>query len=312
MHVRTLLTALHAVAAAKTPERLPPAARAREALKLVDAFDCDSSTRRRAAYYALHPEAFWGDAHCEKVLDVVAAHAAPGLGLDIGANVGATLDYVRRCAGGTKCAGVVAFEPNPANLALLKAAAGADVTIVEKAASHIAGQTVAFNPPTGTDQAGQYFDGDTPGNPFGGISDGEGSFDVVTTTVDAEVEGHVSFAKIDVEGHESAVLRGMETTLQRTDCLLVECSDLATHSKTPVLEMADFFDERGFDTYRVGSSCLLPLWGRHYHTLYDEWRYWSNVVAVRRDCGGLAEALQALADVAGLDGDLEEALRMGD
>ena len=56
MQLRTLIT-LHAAAATKTPERLPPDVRAREALKLVDSFgDCDEKTRRQAAYYALHPE----------------------------------------------------------------------------------------------------------------------------------------------------------------------------------------------------------------------------------------------------------------
>ena len=63
--------------------------------------------------------------------------------------------------------------------------------------------------------------------------------------MDHEVTGRVAFAKIDVEGHESSVLRGMEATLQHTDCLLVECSDLATDSKEPVLKLAAFFDERG-------------------------------------------------------------------
>ena len=152
MQLRTLIT-LHAAAATKTPERLPPDVRAREALKLVDSFgECDEKTRRQAAYYALHPEQFWGDAHCEQVLDVVAKHCVNGLGLDIGANVGATLNAVRRCAGGEDCTGVIAFEPNPANLPLLREAAEDDVTIVERAASDVADVTVAFNLPTGTDQ----------------------------------------------------------------------------------------------------------------------------------------------------------------
>ena len=152
MQLRTLIT-LHAAAATKTPERLPPDVRAREALKLVDSFgECDVKTRRQAAYYALHPEQFWGDAHCEQVLDVVAKNCGKGLGLDIGANVGATLNSVRRCAGGEECTGVVAFEPNPANLPLLREAADDDVTIVERAASDVADQRVAFNLPTGTDQ----------------------------------------------------------------------------------------------------------------------------------------------------------------
>ena len=49
-------------------------------------------------------------------------------------------------------AGIIAFEPNPANLPLLREAAEDDVTIVERAASDVADVTVAFNLPTGTDQ----------------------------------------------------------------------------------------------------------------------------------------------------------------
>ena len=82
----------------------------------------------------------------------MAKHCVNGLGLDIGANVGATLNDVRRCAGGEACTGVIAFEPNPANLPLLREAAAEDVTIVERAASDVADVTVAFNLPTGTDQ----------------------------------------------------------------------------------------------------------------------------------------------------------------
>ena len=63
----------------------------------------------------------------------------------------------------------------------------------------------------------------------------------------------------------------------------------------------------GFDAYRVGADCLLPLWGDHYHPIYDEWRYWSNVVAVRRG-DALADACARMG-VDGLDDvSLEEAL----
>ena len=84
---------------------------------------------------------------------------------------------------------------------------------------------------------------------------------MLTTTVDHEVKGRVAFAKIDVEGHESSVLRGMEATLRHTDCLLVECSDLATDSKEPVLKLAAFFDERGFDAYRRRGRMLITVVG---------------------------------------------------
>ena len=131
----------------------------------------------------------------------------------------------------------------------------------------------------------------------------------------------------------------MAGTLARTRALLVEVSDLARGaSSTPLKDLVDFLDARGFDVYRVGADALVPLWGEHYHPIFDEWRraarfrrgapsarvegsaapsarveairrrkYWSNVYAVRRG-GPLAEDAWACADVSGLDPALDAAL----
>ena len=303
---------------------LAPAERARAAVRAVDAAGagCGAEARHRAAFYALHPEQFWGDEPCRGLVDRIAASAAadasagPVVGLDVGANVGDTLDAVHRCCGGG-AASVVAFECNPRNVPIVEAAAAArpfSVRVVARAASDVAGADVAFDLPGGSDQAGRTFGAETPGNPFGAVRPGEaaaaGAIAVRTTTVDAEVDvsADVAFAKIDVEGHEAAVLRGMASTLARTRVLLVEASDLARGAgPAPVRDLAAFFDDRGFDCYRVGFDCLLPLWGAHYHPVYDEFAYWSNVVAVRRGLPFAADA-RASADVAGLDPVLDDAL----
>jgi len=318
-----------AVGAAAAGPRLPPGERARAALKVVTELDgaCGAETRRRAAFYALHPERFWGDEPCRGVLDRLAADAAAGagdsvVGLDVGANVGVTLRDVHRCCGGGGGARVevVAFECNRLNLPILEGAAKeADfpVSIVARAASDVAGREVNFALPSGVDQDGAAFAAATPGNPFGAVAaappDGGAPFETVaTTTVDAALAARapaarVAFAKVDVEGHEAAVLRGMRATLPRTRALLVEVSDLARDAgPTPLRDLVEFLDDRGFDVYRVGADCLLPLWGDHYHPIYDKWRYWSNVLAVRRGCSFAADAW-ASADVSGLDPDLDAA-----
>ena len=147
MQLRTLITLRRR--ATKTPERLPPDVRAREALKLVDSSgdrenaDKRPTTRCTPSSSGATPTA----SRCWMSWQ----STVKGLGLDIGANVGATLTQ-GGAAPVVRVYGVIAFEPNPANLPLLREAADDDVTIVERAASDVADQRVAFNLPTGTDQ----------------------------------------------------------------------------------------------------------------------------------------------------------------
>lgn len=142
----------------------------------IDATEGRAARLRNAAFYALHPGDFWGDENTDpflKHLIATMAETPPDrsmlIGLDIGANVGSTLDVVEACCGGAKAVTVVAFEPNPLNKPILQSVADKmpfEVVICEQAASDSNGE-VEFYTPTGTDQAGQYFGAGTPGNPFG-------------------------------------------------------------------------------------------------------------------------------------------------
>ena len=102
-----------------------------------------------AAYYVSNPEDFWGDAVTDAVLQRLSNLMAQDcsqlgtskhvLGLDVGANVGATMAQVVKCCGG-QATKLHAVEPYPSNLKALRIRAEEQplsVTICACAASDV-------------------------------------------------------------------------------------------------------------------------------------------------------------------------------
>jgi len=161
--------------------------------------------------------AFYGDYEAEQAAYLLAAMAERGcdLFLDIGANIGL---YSVRVARAGRAAKLVAFEPDPRNLnqlganLLLNGLTGR-VEIVAKAVSNRAGRVpFKFYAETSTGQSRVDRDGATDeveairADDYVGLRDG------------------VIFAKIDVEGHELAVIEGMTETFRNNRVFLqVEC-----------------------------------------------------------------------------------------
>ena len=143
--------------------------------------------------------------------------------LDIGANTGRYAhDFLRvTCA----TSQLYAFEPNPAALDLLRMNAGNDarVTIFPVALSSVAGRAALAVPL------------DISGNPVSALSHlseaspSETTIEVELCALDSLVSaGHVVlrppvFAKIDVEGHEPAVLSGAGSLLREGAAIYFEC-----------------------------------------------------------------------------------------
>jgi hypothetical protein len=72
--------------------------------------------------------------------------------------------------------------------------------------------------------------------------------DVEVRTLDSFAFRDISFIKIDVEGHESAVLRGALESLRRDrPMLLVEIEE--RHRRTPVGEVFEFLRREGYRAY---------------------------------------------------------------
>jgi FkbM family methyltransferase len=167
--------------------------------------------------------------------------------LDIGANIGYTATVLARAVKpGSK---VFAFEPEPYNFGILQQTARQarfDGTIVPmRCAVGAANGTIELwiNLAHHADHRvfTEQFHSQHPGS----------------TGIDSFLESHqgkISFVKIDVQGYELAVCRGMEKTIEQNPevAVLLEYMPSAMRELGfDSTELIDFFVQRGFEIYRV-------------------------------------------------------------
>jgi FkbM family methyltransferase len=148
-----------------------------------------------------------------------------GTMLDVGAHVG----LIALQAAALRRGAVHAFEPNPLNAARLRRNAELNpdlaVTVHELAVGAREGEVDLVWEAGHTDMAGGRVGAASGGNPGS-------SARVSMTTLDAFAEGHaiasVDVLKLDVEGHEPAVLDGAGRLLseRRIECLVCELNDV--------------------------------------------------------------------------------------
>ncbi len=145
----------------------------------------------------------------------LSGHIAPGMTvLDIGANVGLYSLYIAELVG--KQGKVLAFEPDPslfeAAAANIQQSGNGDVITLRKLA--LGSQTG-----TATLYRGNYNSGD---NRLSASPTHQQSVQVAIARLDDVVDGErVDFVKIDVQGWEAEVLRGMEHTLKNNPGLTI-------------------------------------------------------------------------------------------
>jgi FkbM family methyltransferase len=156
----------------------------------------------------------------------------PGdVAVDVGANKGAYLYWMRRAVGPS--GSVIAFEPQPGLARYLEDMRSRmcweNVSIRECALSDTAGRRVLRVP--GRENS--------PGASLEAAAVSEASTrdrEVAVDMLDRQLEGteKVRFVKIDVEGHELAVFRGAERTLSASrPALLFECECRHLAGRTP-------------------------------------------------------------------------------
>jgi FkbM family methyltransferase len=133
--------------------------------------------------------------------------------LDIGANIGYYTLIAAKLVGPK--GRVIAFEPDPANFALLKKNVEANghknVTLVQKALSDKNGKARLYLNPTNKGDHRLYDSGD--GRSFVTVT--RARLDDVLLKLDRQVH----FIKMDVQGAEASVLRGMKGLLRRSRSL---------------------------------------------------------------------------------------------
>jgi len=170
--------------------------------------------------------------------------------IDVGANDGSYVHYMRRYS-----RHVVAFEPMPSLAKALHAKFPRKVTINQMALSDATG-TIELRMPVvdGVLVTGCSTVADSASETY---PDYQG-IEVRMDRLDNVYRGRAGFLKIDVEGHEQAVLDGAVETIRRCQPrVLVEILD--KFSPGGLKRAQTFFDRRGYRGYFVHDGELKPV-----------------------------------------------------
>lgn len=191
--------------------------------------------------------AFWFAAKREqRLLFIKELVPRGGVSLDVGAWWGPWTYWLSR-----RSDSVVAFEPNPDAAAFLRRVSNAKVRVEEVALSNQSGgSTLHASDVRGRDALA------TLTGPKG--EPGEREVPVRTAILDDYEFDDVKFIKIDVEGHESAMISGAEDTLRRCGpTVLIEIEQGL--NERPITELFERFESLGYSGWFRRSRQWAPL-----------------------------------------------------
>lgn len=176
--------------------------------------------------------------------------SAPLLAVDIGANVGHYTAELRRRAADVE---IHVFEPSAVNVERLRTrfAADAAVVIVPAALSNSAGEATLF--------------ANVPGSPLGSLTRRNLEHVGIALEVEESVatmrfddywrdrlrKRPVDIVKLDVEGHELAVLEGFGEAIEHVQVVQFEFGGCNIDTRTYFRDFWHFFRARSFDLYRI-------------------------------------------------------------
>jgi FkbM family methyltransferase len=179
---------------------------------------------------------------CKCVFALLERRDQPGTMIDVGAHTGTALGHF--AAAGWR---VFAFEPDPANRERLVRNVGQrpNVIISEEAVSDVAGQDTPF-----------YASSESTGiSSLGAFRDSHREVARVRTVTLAEIATrhqlrHVDFLKIDVEGYEMPVLRGLDFNSLKPSVIVAEFDGRKTKGMGYILrDLARLLVDQGYAVY---------------------------------------------------------------
>jgi FkbM family methyltransferase len=212
-------------------------------------------------------------------------------GIDVGAKVGAYTYRIR-----DRSSDVLAFEPIPLfHQMLFKVFQGRRARIENCAVSRTAGTAVLRVPYDHRRNHRQF--GRSTIEQANSLTNtrvhGYDQIEVQTRTIDSYELPQVGFMKIDVEGHELAVLEGAQQTIaQSRPNMLIECND--EHQPDGVARLASWMAAARYDAYF--------MFGGRLHAIadYDRELHWTrhgieNFICISADRTDVHDAVAARA-----------------
>ncbi len=192
-----------------------------------------------------------------------------GCAIDIGAWYGPWTYWLSR-----RVERVESFEPNPKVAAALRAGVTSNVTVHGEALSDVVGEADLVLKTLGTGSEGTA--SIAPG------TEGAASIQVRTARLDDFGLDDVRFVKIDVEGHEHAVLRGAAATLEmHHPVIFVELEE----RMADIGATFEFLAALGYSGYAVmdgrwqpTTAAELAEWQRAFHRTHEPQSYMQSIV----------------------------------
>ncbi|MDA1061518.1 MAG: FkbM family methyltransferase [Chloroflexi bacterium] len=173
--------------------------------------------------------------------------------VDVGANVGVHTYFLARWT-----QHVYAYEPNPMLAQRLRHGHLSNVSVSGLALSDRAGEATLFVPRIRGEDADPYGSLERRAEELGSGPEAASRHEVLTNTLDAQRHRDVGLVKIDVEGHEAAVIAGAAETLQRDrPVLLVELEQ--RHSAADIRDVIDGILAVGYRGYFLDGRALADI-----------------------------------------------------
>ncbi len=232
------------------------------------------------------------DIFIKKFLSVITPSQKVGkqiIGIDVGCNTGDYISILKSICSEPKSE-ILCFEPNPVNLPIIKEKIKpmTAVKLFNCAISNFSSFANFYN--------WKAYKSDDEGNQVGGLRAG-GEFlckvEVKTLSEVLKEEYNleniiIKFLKIDVEGNDTNVIKGLGENLSLCEYIVFECSDcLDDHRgpgiKNPMKDIVDYLSLKGFDTYRIGSKKLLRVNDYYWDYTYEKYKFWSNCFALKKE-----------------------------
>lgn len=221
-----------------------------------------------------------------KLLDILCSREA--LSVDVGAKVGMyTYRLLRHSAE------VLAFEPLPLYAAMLEKVFDGRCRI-ERAALSDRRAEAELRMPYTADGAAEF--GRATVEPANPLAQGDlGRIDtesVALERLDDYELPTLGFIKVDVEGHELAVLRGAsESIATHRPNLIVEAND--DHRDGAIAELSGWLDEQGYRGFSVVRGALVPIASFDFESDYcEEAGYGPNFICFHRSRRGLEDRVR--------------------
>jgi FkbM family methyltransferase len=249
-------------------------------------------------YYLQHMKTqFWGEIPQRKFLQVFKQHVeAPVISddetliaIDVGANKG---DFVREFHAIYKVPPTqyttYLFEPNPVNLQhLIKHYTTENIIVSSQAISDVDESSAFYN------WVGAHTN--VLGNGNAGLrSGGQKIADIQVVRLDSffssinlDIQGlNIFFLKVDTEGNDTKVIKGLGKYISSVKYILFECSDCLDDHRgpgiaQPMKDIVEFLDQRGFNVYRIGTHKLIQVNGEYWHDDYEK-KTWSDCFAMKK------------------------------